>query len=306
MNRGIGRRRFKEPKLRLKPSLTDRVTVTIIGTLNVIFLILFFFMVGYIVLSSFVVRDSSAPLGIKISLDGFQAIFENDKVKRGFLNSVVYTTVGVAASTVVTVALAFALSRPEFRMAKRIYNVFAYSSCFGAGLVPLYLIVKNLGLLNSMWSLILPGIVSVYNVFLLQSYFRNNIPSEIIDAAKIDGCGYFRCLQFIAVPMALSFIGLIAFFYAVSYWGAYFNASIFITESSKLPLQNVLREMLITNRELLATQGGTLTDSGITLVQQSRLFEYALIVFSTTPMIILLALIRKNLKNLGAEQGKVI
>ncbi len=300
-------KRYKNEKImRIKPSAPNRVTLFVIGTITIIITLFLIAVVGYVMLSSVLVKDTNSFGGIKFSLDGYKMIFTNEKVLRGFCNSILYTVVGTAVSLTMTILSAYVMSRPDFRMSKLIFIVFTGSNFVNGGLVPTYLLVRNLNLLNSMWALILPSAISVYNVIMLMSYFKNKVPSELYDAARLDGCGHWKYLISIVIPLTLSFIAVIAFFYAVSYWNSYFNASIYITESAKLPLQNVLKQMLISNRESLLLQGGIVTESGITAVQRSKLFEYALIIFSSAPMIILLMFIRKSFKNLGDESGKVV
>lgn len=298
--------RLHSKYLKIKRSKSDVIVLSIVTIIMLFFLIAFTFPVVQVIISSFFVKNSSSPIGITFSLDGYAAILNNPMVLRAFLNSVVYTTVGTAFSIVVTILTAYVISRPDFRLARYVTLMFIFTNYFSGGFIPTYLLVKSLGLLNSMWSLILPSAVSVYNVLLLESYFRNHVPMEMYDAARIDGCGHWRYLLKIVLPLSSSFIAILAFFYAVSYWNSYFNASIYITDMDKLPLPNILKEMLISNRELMLTLGGNLTDSGITVVQQSMLFEYALIVFASVPMIVLLLIVRKASKNYDSSGGIVI
>lgn len=273
------------------------MAVGMIAFLTFVFFTAFALPVIKVVVSSVLVNDTAAENGVHFSLAGYIGILENKMVFQGLKNSILYTAVGTLISTIATVLSAYALSRPDFRTAEFLTLLFVFTNYFSGGFVPTYLLVKQLGLLNSMWSLILPSALSVYNLLLLKSYFRNKIPMELYDAARIDGCGHWKYLCLIVLPFSMSYIGVIAFFFAVSYWNAYFNASIYITDMDKLPLTNILRELLIKNQESLALQRGVVTDTGISLVQQARLMEYALVVIASAPMIVLLLVIRKVFKN---------
>lgn len=291
--------------LKIKRARSDVIVLVILSVIAFVFMIAFAFPVFQVIASSFLVGNANSVLGVTFSLDGYKAILENSAVLQGFANSVLYTTVGTLFSVIVTVLSSYVISRPEFRMGKVVTFLFVATNYFSGGFIPTYLLVKNLGLLNSMWALILPSAVSVYNVLMLQSYFKKEVPSELYDAARMDGCGHWGYLLRIVLPMTKSFVALIGFFYAVSYWNSYFNASIYITDADKLPLPNILKELLLTNQESLIMQGGTLTEGGITAVQQSRLLEHALIVVAAAPMIILLFFIRKSFKN-GNSTGGVV
>ncbi len=288
---------FNQKSLKIKLSFSDRLFVAFLTCLSIIFFAIFAIPVIKVIVSSLVVTDITTERGIRFTVAGYRGIFKNRMVFQGFKNSILYTTVGTLISIIATVLSAYVLSRPDFRMASFIRFLFIFTNYFSGGFIPTYLLVKKLGLLNSMWSLIFPSAISVYNLFLLESYFRNKIPSEFYDAARIDGCGHWKYLLKIVLPFSMSYIGVIIFFFAVSYWNAYFNASIYITEMDKLPLTNILNELLIKNRESLALQSGVITDNSISLIQQVQLMEYVLIVIDSAPMIILLFIIRKIFKN---------
>lgn len=189
----------------------------------------------------------------ELTLNAYTQILSGGVVTRAALVSIGITAVGTVISTVVSVLAAYGLSRPGSVLHRPILFVFLVTMFFGAGLIPTYLLVSTLGLIDSYWSLILPGAVSAFNVLILRSFFMG-IDHAILDAARIDGAGDWRILGRIVLPMSKAAIAVVALFYGVGYWNAFFNAMLYINDNAKWPLQLVLRSYVL--------QGVTLPGSG--------------------------------------------
>ncbi|WP_251150257.1 carbohydrate ABC transporter permease [Cellulosimicrobium sp. Marseille-Q4280] len=183
----------------------------------------------------------------------YQQILSGGIVTRAAMVSIVVTTIGTVLSTVVSVLAAYGLSRPSSLGHRTILFVFLITMFFGAGMIPTYLLVSNLGLIDSLWALILPGAVSAFNVLILRNFFMN-IDASITDAARIDGAGDWRIMGQIVAPMSKAAISVVALFYGVGYFNAFFNAMLYINDNAKWPLQLVLRSYVL--------QGVTLPGSG--------------------------------------------
>lgn len=189
----------------------------------------------------------------ELTLSAYTQILSGGVVTRAALVSIGITAVGTVISTIVSVLAAYGLSRPGSVLHRPILFVFLVTMFFGAGLIPTYLLVSSLGLIDSYWSLILPGAVSAFNVLILRSFFMG-IDHAILDAARIDGAGDWRILGRIVLPMSKAAIAVVALFYGVGYWNAFFNAMLYINDNAKWPLQLVLRSYVL--------QGVTLPGSG--------------------------------------------
>jgi multiple sugar transport system permease protein/putative aldouronate transport system permease protein len=183
------------------------------------------------------------PIGF--SLRGFEINFQNRNVISGFLNSVFYTVFGTLLNVFATMISGYALSRRELIGWRPISFFFAFTMWFSGGLIPFYLLVRDLGMYNSRLALIIPGMVSVWNIIIVRTYIRTTIPDEMFEAASIDGCGYFRFLWQVVLPLSGAIIAVITLWVVIGHWNAYFNALIFINDKSKKPLQLFLRDYLI-------------------------------------------------------------
>jgi putative aldouronate transport system permease protein len=179
-----------------------------------------------------------------ITLNAYKQILSGGVVTRSVLVSIGITVVGTILSTTVSVLAAYGLSRPRSFLHRPILFIFLITMFFGAGLVPTYLLVSALGLVDSYWALILPGAVSAFNVLILRNFFMG-IEPDVIDAARIDGAGDWRILASIVMPMSRAAVAVVGLFYAVGYWNAFFNAILYINDNAKWPLQLVLRSYVL-------------------------------------------------------------
>ncbi|MDR2044639.1 MAG: carbohydrate ABC transporter permease [Clostridium sp.] len=234
------------------------------------------------------------PVGI--TFEGYLEVLRTNTVVRGFLNSVFYTVCGVLVNLTVTLPTAYALSRNRFGGKKIVTTFYMITMFFGGGLIPTYLVVKGLHMLNSVWALILPGCLSVYNMIVARTFFKSNISEELYEAAEIDGCTHAQFFFRIALPLSGAIIAILVLYYGVGHWNAYFSALVYISESEKYPLQLVLRNILITNQTALA-QAATTPEAREAMRKQLELIDlmkYSLIIISSVPVLLLYPFIQRH------------
>lgn len=180
-----------------------------------------------------------------VTLEAYSNILHNDKIWTGYRNTLIYTVVGTSVNIMMTLLAAYPLSRPDLPGRKLLMLIVTLTMFFSGGLIPSYLLVKNLGMVDTMWALIIPGAISTYNLIVMRTYFESSIPWELQEAAHIDGCSNWRLLITIILPLSKPIIAVMVLFYAVGHWNSFFNALIYIRSEDRYPLQLVLREILM-------------------------------------------------------------
>ena len=226
---------------------------------------------------------------MKVTLSGFQKILERTDVWRGYLNTIIYTVLTVVISLVVTIPAGWALSRKTLLGKKLFMIYFIIPMFFGGGLIPFYNVMSSLGLVNTIWAVILPSVLSVWNLFMTRTFFESSIPDGLVEAARIDGAGEFRTFFSLVLPLSKAIIAVMALYYAVGQWNSYFNAMIFLQDENLYPLQLVLKEILIASE---STMGG----SGETILEQYHLanqIKYVSVIVSSAPVILLYPFVQK-------------
>ena len=309
---------MKKENYNMKTKAVKRCREDVIfDTVIFIILTLILFIVAYplywVIISSF--SDPTAvsagkvllrPIGF--TLKGYAEVFKNSQVMRGFFNSIVITFVGVCVNLAVTLPTAYALSRDNFSGKKPITVFYMITMFFGGGMIPTYLVVKNMQLLNTIWALVLPGCLSVYNMIVARTFFKSNISEELYEAGEIDGCTQSRFFFQIALPLSKAIIAIMVLYYGVGHWNSYFSALLYISDQDKYPLQLVLRNILITNQTALS-QTATTAAARAALQEQQQLIDvmkYSLIIISSVPVLIMYPLVQKHLVKgvmIGAVKG---
>jgi multiple sugar transport system permease protein/putative aldouronate transport system permease protein len=225
-------------------------------------------------------------------LQGYRAVFENKAVWRGFLNSIYYTGVGTFCNVCLTVIAAYPLSRRDFVGRSVFMFLFVFTILFSGGMIPTYLLVKQLGMLNTVWAMILPSALSVFNVIITRTYFQTTIPNEMLEAAQMDGCSDIRFLRRIVLPLSGPILAVITLFYAVGHWNSYFNALLYLNDRSLFPLQLVLRGILIQNQidpSMMMNEEDLVARQGL-----ADLLKYSLIVVATVPVLVIYPFVQKH------------
>ncbi|MFJ4918813.1 carbohydrate ABC transporter permease [Streptomyces sp. NPDC088725] len=233
------------------------------------------------------------------TLGSYRAILQGGLVSRALLVSIGVTVVGTALSLLSSVLLAYGLSRPDSYGHKPVLMLLLLSMFFVPGVIPSYLLVKELGLINSYWSLILPTMINAFNVIVLRSFFMG-LPGEIIDAARIDGAGELHILWRVVLPLSKASVAVIGLFYAVTYWNAFFNAMVYLNESAKWPMQMVLRTYVVNNAAIGA---GEASAAGAAL-PPSQALQAAILVLSILPIVIVYPFLQRHM-NKGVMVGAV-
>ena len=226
---------------------------------------------------------------VDINFDGYLKILERQDIWRGYLNTIIYTVLTVILALAVTVPAGWALSRKTLPGKKLWMVYFIIPMFFGGGLIPFYNVMSSLGLVNTIWAIVLPSILSVWNLFMTKTFFESSISDGLIEAAKIDGAGQFRIFFAIVIPLSKAILAVMALYYAVGQWNSYFNAMIFLQDETLYPLQLVLKEILIASE---STVGG----SGETILEQFRLanqLKSVSVIVSSLPVLCLYPFVQK-------------
>lgn len=226
------------------------------------------------------------------TFDSYRRVFRNQDILRGYGNTIKYTVIGTTINVLMTIAAAYPLSRKDFYGRNVVTGMLVFTMFFSGGLIPRFLLVRDLGLYNSMWALILPGAVSVWNITIMRTFFQTSVPYEIQEAAMIDGCSNLKILTNIVLPLSMPIITVMVMFYSVGHWNAYFNALIYLTDRAKYPLQVILREILIQDN---MGEMASFIDEGI--IRQMMLAEglkYAVVVVANIPVLLIYPIIQKH------------
>ena len=229
---------------------------------------------------------------VDLSFEGYTAVFKKADVLIGYRNTILYTVIGTLLNIILTMVAAYPLSRKDMPFGKWLTLLFTFTMIFSGGMIPTYMLVKSLGLMNSPLVMIVVGAISAYNLIIAKSFIQNSIPGELLEAARIDGCSDFRYFGQIVLPLSKSVIAVLVLYYAITHWNAYFNAFIYLSERNYWPLQLFLREILLEN-QIDASQ---IVDPELQEAKQgmANLLKYSLIVVSTIPVMILYPFIQKH------------
>jgi len=231
---------------------------------------------------------------VKPTIKAYAAILQDERLIRSFNNSIILVAVGTIMTVTVTVIAAYPLYRREFVGKRLVMILFTITMFFSGGMIPSYVVVNSLGMLDTIWALTLPGALGVWGVIVMRTFFRQNIPEELREATSLDGGSDFSFLFWVVVPLSKAIIAVMALFYAVGRWNAYFDAMIYLSDSRKYPLPLILRDILIMNQVDLTKilQGGEIRD-----IQRrqstAELLKYALIVASSLPVMLLYPFVQK-------------
>lgn len=226
-----------------------------------------------------------------LTFDAYMRVFGNQDIITGYANTIFYTILGTGINLVMTTLGAYPLSRKDFRGRNAITLFIVFTMFFSGGMIPLYLLIRDLNMLNTIWALVIPGAVSVWNIVIMRTFFQTSIPFEIQESAFIDGCSNTQTLFRIVVPLSMPIFAVMILFYAVGHWNAFFNALIYLTDRSKYPLQLFLREILI--QEQMDEMVSATDDTLLNLMMQIEALKYAVVVVANLPMLLLYPFLQK-------------
>ena len=276
----------------------DKIFEIVNHTLLTLILIVVLYPILYIIAASFsdpqaVISGEVFIFPVRPTLRGYEAVFKNKKILTGFANSVFYLVFGTALNIVMTLLCAYPLSRKEFQARNFLSMFFVFTMYFSGGLVPTYMVVKGLNLIDNRLAIIIPTAMSTYNMIICRTYMVNTIPDELYEAAEIDGCTPWKYFLHVVIPLCKTIIAVLVLYYGVAKWNDYYNAMLYLNEAALQPLTIVMREILIQNKVDM-TQ---ITDaSNLAKLQgMSDLLKYSTIVVASVPMMILYPFIQKYL-----------
>lgn len=220
-----------------------------------------------------------------INFQGYKKVLEHESIMRGYINSIYYSLAGTAVNIIMTVLCAFPLSRKNLAGRGLISGLIVFTMYFSGGMIPTYLVVsKWLRLKNTVFAIILPGAISVYNMIIVRSYFMNSIPEELNDAALIDGCTYLRMLLQVVLPLSVPVLAVVTMYYLVGHWNSWFSAMIYLTEQDRYPLQLVLKSILVESNSVL-TNDPDVGEDAMAKVLNAEAIKYAVIVVASAPVL---------------------
>ena len=294
--------------IRRQVTRNDLIFNIILYSVSIIILLFVFFPLYFIIIASFsnpteVANGKVWFFPSQFTLDGYKEIMRHSELWVGYRNTIVYTVLGSLIGLAVNIPAAYALSRKDLVGRKAITFYFIFTMFFNGGLIPTYFTIRDFGLYDTFWVMVLPFSVVVYHIIIARTFFDSSLPQGILDAAQIDGCGNLRFFFQIALPLSKAVLAVIALYTAVSQWNAYFNALVYIRSEGLKPLQLVIRNILITNQAMAGTGDGLAAQEARRL---SELMKYAVIIISTVPIMCVYPFVQKYFSQgvmIGAIKG---
>lgn len=290
-------------KIKWKGSWGDKVFISIVYILMGVMAIACLYPMWHVVMASFsdpieLMRHTGVilkPLGH--SLEGYRVVLQNPNIPRSYLNTILYVMAGTVINMFLTTLGAYALSRKGFMFKRTLTLLIVFTMYFNAGLIPNFLLVKGLGMYDSVWALLLPGAVSTWNLIVMKTSFAS-VPISLEESARLDGANDFVILWKIFLPLSKATVAVMILFYAVGHWSSWFNAMIYLQDREKFPLQLIMREILISN----STSGNSMADTDAMFLQE--VVKYATIVVSTVPILFIYPFAQKYFMK-GVMMGSV-
>ncbi len=278
----------------IKDSATDRVFLFAIYVALTIVLIVVLYPLVYIISSSLSSPAAVSAgrvwlLPVNFSLRGYEALLNTPQIMTGYANSVFYTAAGTTISVMLTIIIAYPLSRRSFFGRNVLMMLITFTMLFSGGLIPTYLVVRELGMIDSRWALLIPNAIWVWQVIIARSFFQSSIPDELLEASEIDGCSDLRFIRSVVFPLSKPILAVLVLMYAVGQWNAYFDALIYLKSDKLFPLQLILRSIIIQNNS------GNIMDAlkQVERQQLAELLKYSLIVVATLPVLIIYPFVQR-------------
>lgn len=241
---------------------------------------------------------------VDFNIEGYKAVFRTNDVLIGYANSLLYTVVGTCINIVMTLLAAYPLSRRDMPGQGFFSLMFTFTMIFSGGMIPNYILIRDLGFLNTIWAMVIPGAITVHNMIITRTFMVNSIPKEMLEAAQIDGANDIQYFFKMVLPLSGSVIAVITLYYAVAHWNAYLNAFMYLSDRKRYPLQIFLRDILISNKvenEMLIDEFGNMATQGL-----GDLLKYSLIIVAMVPVLLIYPLVQKHFVKgvmVGAVKG---
>ena len=288
----------------MKSFNSNTVYTIVVYTIAILAALLWLYPLIYVLSAS--VSDPEALINGEVLLfpkgfnfDAYKYIFQNKQILVGYGNTIFYSVVGTLYNMVLTVFAAYPLSRPDLKGRNLLTFMITFTMFFGGGMIPTYLNLNSLHLLNTRWVMFIPGAISATNFIIMRNYFTHSVPGELIESAHIEGASQLQILSRIVLPLSKPILGVLTIYYMAGHWNAYFSAIIYLSDENLMPLQVFLRRVLIIGGMEGMSSGSTMTDN---VIYES--LKYAIIVVSTLPMLIGYLLVQKSFKK-GIMMGSL-
>ena len=283
-------------KKKIQYSTSEKVFYAITYTIITLLMLVVLYPLIYVVACSFsspnaVITGKVVLWPVDFSLVGYKEVFKESSVWIGYKNTILYTVVGTSINVAMTLICAYPLSRKGLPHKGFFTFLFSFTMMFGGGMIPSYLLMRDLKLLNTFWVMVIPGAMAVYQMVIVRTFFQTNLPGELIEATQVDGCNDIRFFFQFALPLSKAVIAVIALQYAIGHWNDYFNAFLYLSSDAKYPLQIYLRKILTMAQ--VAAQAAEDDELASALVGLSELLRYALIVVATVPILCVYPFIQK-------------
>jgi putative aldouronate transport system permease protein len=277
-------------------SRDDRIFDAVIYAISAVIIVIVLYPLLFVVSASF--SDPTKVLAGEVwlwpkgfNVEAYTSILHETKIWTGYRNTIFYAVFGTFINLAMTILAAYPLSRPDLPGRNAIMLVITLTMFFSGGLIPTYLLVKNLGMVDTIWALMIPNAIATYNLIVMRTYFQSSIPWELQEAAQIDGCSSTRLLLNVILPLSKPIIAVMALFYAVGHWNSFFNALIYIRNEALYPLQLVLREILLISQSSDAVDASVGIEKKILLAES---IKYAVILVSSVPVLVMYPFVQKH------------
>lgn len=302
---------MKQKANKVRWSSNDQIFYTVVTVFLTLIALIVLYPIIYVVSCSFSSPDSIMSgkvilWPVDFTLDGYNAVLGYKKVWIGFRNSIFYTVVGTLINMFMTIICAYPVSRKDMPGRNILMMMYSFTMIFGAGMIPNYLLVRDLKMLNTVWAILIPGAIGVYNMIIMRTYFMSSIPGELLEASKMDGCGDTKFLVSVVLPLSKPILAVVSMYYIVAHWNAYFKAFMYLSDENLYPLQIFLKEILVASKLEAAMLDDVLVTSSASTSGLQYIVKYALIVVACLPMMIIFPFVQKHFVKgvmIGAVKG---
>ena len=290
----------------IRDTLGDKLFYAACYLITALFMLAVLYPLVYILSASFSSADAITSgrmwlFPVDFSLVGYRYILKYDAIWLGYRNTLFYTFAETLINVAMTITCAYGLSRRGMRGRRFFTMLFTFTMIFSGGMIPNYLLMKNLKILNTVWCMLLPGAISAYNLIVAKTFIENSIPGDLLEAARIDGCSDVRFFFSIVLPLSKAILAVLLLMYAAAHWNAYFNAFLYLTDKKLYPLQIFLRQILVQSN----MSADMLDPEAMAQMQTlQQILKYAVIVVSTAPMLCLYPFVQKYFRQ-GVMIGSI-
>lgn len=239
---------------------------------------------------------------VEFNLDSYERVFTSGNILNGYKNTIVYSVSGTCINLILTIMAAYPLSLPDLKGKTFMTFMITFTMFFSGGMIPSFINVRNLGLMNTVWAVLLPGAINATNMLIMRNYFVHSIPGELREAASIDGCSPLRTMISIILPLAKSILVVVTLYYFVGHWNSYFDAMMYLRDTEKLPLQVILRQILLLSQMGDMSEQMGVDDANTIMIYAS--LKYAIIVVSAVPLLVIYPLVQRFFQK-GIMMGSV-